>query len=131
MLDAGHSGEAIAKKTGVSPSAISKLHSKKCSTLPRAIGGHPSKLSPANIHHAQHLIISGRVENAVQVTKSLSNIINEPLSASTVHLHLRKSGMKAVVKSKYPILSARHCKAHLDFAYAYKDWTVEDWKKVI
>ena len=131
LLDAGHSGEAIAKQTGVSPSAISKLCSKKRSALPKAIGGRPSKLSPTNIRHAQHLITSGRAENAVQVTKALSNIINEPLSASTVRLHLKKSGMKAVVKSKRPILSARHRKARLDFAYAHKDWTVEDWKKVI
>ena len=39
--------------------------------------------------------------------------------------------MKAVVKSKHPFLSTRHRKAHLDFAYAHKDWTVDDWKKVI
>ena len=48
-----------------------------------------------------------------------------------VHLHLKKAGMKSVVKSKHPLLSARHHKAHLDFAYAHKDWTMEDWKKVI
>ena len=39
--------------------------------------------------------------------------------------------MKAVVKSKFPVLTAKHCKVHLDFAYAHKDWTIEDWKKVI
>ena len=39
--------------------------------------------------------------------------------------------MKAVVKSKCPFLSTRHCKAYLDLAYAHKDWTVDDWKKVI
>ena len=131
MLDAGHSGKAIDKQIGVSSSAISKLCSKKCSTFSKANGGHPSKLSPTNNHHAQHLITSGRAENAVQVTNALSNIINEPLSASTVCFHLKKSGMKAVVKSKCTILSAGHCKAHLGFAYAHKDWIVEDWKKVI
>ena len=39
--------------------------------------------------------------------------------------------MKAVVKSKYPVLTGKHCKACLDFVYAHKDWTIEDWKKVI
>ncbi|KIM52830.1 hypothetical protein SCLCIDRAFT_98840, partial [Scleroderma citrinum Foug A] len=101
LLDSGHSGEAIAKQVGVSPSAVSKLHSKKCSTLPKAIGGCPSKLSPSNICHAQHLITSGKAENAVQVTKALENIIDQPLSANTVCLHLKKSGMKAVVKTKH------------------------------
>jgi len=38
---------------------------------------------------------------------------------------LEKSWMKAVVKSKHPLLSAKHRKARLDFAYAHRDWTLE------
>ena len=131
LLDAGCSGEDIAKQTGVSPSTISRLRSKKRSALPKSLGGRPTKLSTTNIRHAQHLICTGKAENAVQVTKALTNIINQPLSANTVRLHLKKSGMKAVVKSKRPLLSAKHHKAHLDFAEAHKDWTIEDWKRVI
>ena len=131
LLDSGHSGEAIAKQIGVSPSTVSKLHSKRHSSLPKALGGHPSKCSPANICHAQHLITSDKAENAVQVTKALGNIINQPLSANTVRHHLKKSGMKSVVKTKHPILSARHCEAHLDFAYTLKDCTIKDWKRVV
>ena len=101
LLDSGHSGETIAKRTGVSPSAISKLHSKQHSLFPKAVGAHPSKLSPTNIWHTQHLITSGKAENAVQVTKALTNIINQPLSANTVCFHLKKAGMKAVVKSNH------------------------------
>ena len=131
MLGAGHFDEAISKQTGVSPSVISKLHSKLHSALFKAIGGHLSKLSPINIHHAQHLITFGKAENTVQVTKALANIIHQLLSANTVRLHLKKSGMKAVIKFKHPILSARHHKACLDFAYAHKDWTIEDWERVV
>ena len=116
---------------GVNTPTISRLCSKECSGLHKSTGGHPSKLSPANICHTIHLISSQKAENAVQVTEMLRNIINQPLSPSTVHLHLKKSGVKAVVKFKHPFLSARHCKAHLDFAYAQKDWTVDDWKRVI
>ena len=39
--------------------------------------------------------------------------------------------MKAVVKRKHPFLSAKHCKTHLNYAYAHKDWTVKDWKRVV
>ena len=131
LLDAGQSGEVIARQTSVSPSTISKLCSKECSILSKAIGDHPSKLSPTNICYAQHLIISGKAENAVQVTKALSNIINQPLSANTICLYLKKAGIKTIVKSKCPLLSAKHHKAHMDFACAHKDWTIEDWKKVI
>ena len=45
---------------------------------------------------------------------------------STILLHLKNAGMKAVVKTKCPLLSARHCKACLNFAHAHKDWTLDD-----
>ena len=38
---------------------------------------------------------------------------------------------KAVVKTKLPLLSARHHKARLDIAHAHKDWTLDDWKRVV
>jgi len=39
--------------------------------------------------------------------------------------------MKSAVKRKRPVLSKRHRKERLDFAEAYKYWTIEDWKRVI
>src|SRR3954451_647967 len=39
--------------------------------------------------------------------------------------------MKAVVKRKKPLLTKKHMKERLDFAIAHKDWTVEDWKRVV
>ena len=65
------------------------------------------------------------------MTKTLRNVINQPLFLSTVCLYLKKTGMKAVVKKKHPLLSVKHCKSHLNFAHAHKDWTVKDWKRVI
>ena len=131
MLDAGQSAHSIASTTGLNVSTISRLRSKERSELQKATGGRPPKLSSANVRHAIRLISSGKAENAVQVTKALTNIVNQPLSTSTVCRQLRKTGMKAMVKSKWPLLSAKHCKARLDFAYAHKDWTLEDWKKVV
>ena len=131
QLDAGHSIHSIASSTDLGIATISRLCSKEHSSLQKSTGGCPSTLSPINIRHAQHLITSGQAENAVQVTKALVNITNQPLSASTVCTHLKKSGIKAVVKSKHPFLSTKYCKACLDFAHAYKDWTVDDWKRVI
>ncbi|KAI6021342.1 hypothetical protein BKA83DRAFT_4280955, partial [Pisolithus microcarpus] len=89
MLDAGHSASSIASSTGLHLSTISRLHSKEHSmlatehsTLQNSTGGCPSKLSPAN------------------VTKTLTNIINQPLHPNTVWQHLKKTGMKAMVKHK-------------------------------
>ena len=50
---------------------------------------------------------------------------------NTIHNHLKKAGMKAVVKKKCPCLTQRHRRERLDFALSHKDWNVEDWKQVI
>ena len=125
-LDAGHLAHSIASTTGVNVSTITRLCSKKHSELQKSSSGCLSKLSPANIQYAIYFIIFQKAENAVQVTKTLTNIINKPLSPSTVCLHLKKAGIKAVVKTKCPLLSTKHRKAYFDFAYIYKDWTLDD-----
>ena len=126
MLDAGHSTYHIGSITGVHASTISRLHSKECSELHKSSDGCSTKLSPTNICHAIHLITTKKAENAVQVTKSLKTITNQSLSPTTVQQHLKEAGIKAVVKRKCPLLSAKHCKACLNYAHAHKDWTVED-----
>src|SRR5258705_6705162 len=65
MLDAGHSASHIACSTGYSIGTISKLHSDHGSHLSKPVGGCPSKLSSANIHHAVHLVGSGKTSTAV------------------------------------------------------------------
>src|ERR1700678_2414212 len=115
-LSAGYSVKKVASSTHHSPSTISRIRSKECPDLEKLPAGRPSKLNPTNIRHAVHLITSQKAENAVQVSRALQNITNQPISAQTVRRHLRKAGMKAVVKEKKPLLSKRHRKARLDFA---------------
>src|SRR5258705_4860687 len=71
MLDAGHSTSHIAYSTGYCIGTISRLRSKHHSHLSKPVGGH---LSSANIHHAVHLLGSGKASTAVDVAKIISNI---------------------------------------------------------
>src|SRR6266550_594210 len=92
MLDAGHSAHSIGSITSIHTSTISRLCSKEHSKLHKSSGGYPTKLSPASIRHAIHLIITRKAENAVKVTKTLKNITNQSLSPTTVRHHLKKAG---------------------------------------
>ena len=133
LLDSGKSGYEIKFTTGISASTISHICSQYHSDLPKALRGCPSKVTDTNICHAMCLVTSGKVDNAVQVAKALQTITNQTLSSETIRLHLKKAGMKAVVKKKYPLLTKHHTsrKERLDFALSHQDWTMEDWKRVV
>ena len=105
LLNQGHSTLQIEGMTGCSTASISRIHNKFCPDLPKSTGGHPCKLLPSNVQYALHLITSRKAENAVEVAKTLQDIINEPLSSKTVRRELRDTGLKAVVKKKQPFLS--------------------------
>ena len=76
-------------------------------------------------------IATGKASNAVQATKHINTIISSSVSSETVRRVLRKDLFKAVVKNKKPFLSATHRKKWFNFALKDKEWTVEDWKRVI
>ncbi|KAF5314417.1 hypothetical protein D9619_011833 [Psilocybe cf. subviscida] len=131
LLDQGHSSHAISTTTGISVGSISNIRTKHRSTLSKSAGGRPRKLSPANTQYAIRLITSQKAENATEVAKSLQNITNTSFSVKTIRRALRSSGMKAVAKRKRPKLEPRHRRLRREFAEVHKDWTVDDWKRVI
>src|SRR3954464_1577814 len=108
QLDTGHSAHQVSENLGVSVGTIAGLCKKHCSSLCKASGGHPCKLSPTNIQHAIHLITSKKAENAVQVRKALGPIIYSTISTQTVRRILKEAGIEAVVKKKKPLLTPHH-----------------------
>ena len=53
------------------------------------------------------------------------------ISKSTVGCRLHEHGLFSHVAAQKPWLDNEHYKARLDFAIAYKNWTVEDWNRVL
>jgi transposase len=131
LLDSGHSAHHISSLTGLHHTTISRLQRKHHPYLQKVSAGRPPKLSEADTHYAQHLITSRKAENASQITQILQEITNQSLTSQTTRNHLKKAGLKAVVKAKKPLLTKRHRKERMDFALAHLDWTVEDWKTVV
>src|SRR6266481_644453 len=131
LLDKGKSAAQISQLTGRGLATISRLHSKHHSSLSKSAGGCPSKLSSSNIHYTIQKITSQKIEHATEAAEILQDMNGESISAKTVHRALKNAGMKAVVKRKRPMLKKRHRQERMDFALAHKDWTVEDWKRVV
>jgi hypothetical protein len=76
-------------------------------------------------------ITTGKLDNAVQATKFINNIISNPVHPQTVRNVLKEHHFKSVVKKKCPLLKYHHRQAHLKFAKYHENWTVEDWKRVL
>src|SRR5229473_485998 len=127
----GHSTCSIAKKTGLGKSTVIRTLHNILPNHQMPSSGHPSKLSSRAQHAILSQIIMGKVSNAVQATKHINTIIPHPVSSQTVRNVLKKHSFKAVTKKKKPLLSAMHRKKCLGFALKYKEWTVDDWKRII
>ncbi|KAJ3481984.1 hypothetical protein NLI96_g7289 [Meripilus lineatus] len=66
-----------------------------------------------------------------RAAKIISNMNSQTISATTLRRKLKGFGWKAVVKKKCPQLKPRHRQARLQFAERYKEWTMEDWKRIV
>src|SRR5258708_19281302 len=84
LIDSGHNAHQISAATGHHASTITWLWSKHCPAVPKPHGGCPTKLSDTDIHHACHLISSGKADNSTHVNKLLQIIPTKHLSATAV-----------------------------------------------
>src|SRR6266568_3899483 len=121
----------IASKLGIGRSTISRVLQEHLPNQEIPSAGCPSKLSHTNKRSILTQITTGKAANAVQATRHINTIISHPIHPQTVRNVLKQHSFKAVTKKKKPLFTAAHRKKWLDFALRHKEWTVEDWKRVI
>ena len=131
LLSEGKSIREIAKRTGISKSKVGEVRKDMDLEATSIKKGRPTKLSQADDRMIARIIRSGKADNAVQATQTLNKHLEYEVSSSTVRRSLKRQGMKAVVKKKKPMLSALHRRARRVFAEKYREFTEEDWKRVI
>jgi hypothetical protein len=94
-------------------------------------GGRPQKLSEATIRLAQRTILSGRLDTATDIAKKLRSDGIASVNPKTVRRALKSEGLVAVKKKKKPWLTPCHKRLGREFCQKYKDWSIDDWKRVI
>ncbi|KAE8214828.1 hypothetical protein CF319_g9065 [Tilletia indica] len=130
-LKAGLSLRAIARTRGVSKSWVGNLRSQLENLPPPPPSGRPPVLSPQDRRRITRPIVSGRLENAVEVHREFTRSDGRKCSATTVRRVLKDAGFKARVKKKKPAITDAHAKARLAWARQHRAWTASDWEKVI
>lgn len=131
LLNSGMSMRKIEKQTRISKTSIIRIKSEYCEDFIPSKGGRPRALTVRDKAWVVRQITSRNADTAPKVAKLLQDDGRASASVSTVRRALKDAGLKAAVRQKKPRLLPRHMKARYQFAQAHKDWTMDDWKRVI
>jgi transposase len=133
LAEQGVGPREIGRRVGCVHATVSKTikrFKETKSNQDRPKSGRPTKLTPRAKRLIARKILSEECDNAVQVHQAVTEQLGLEICVQTVRNTLKGKGFISKKKVKKPLLTVRHKKNRLAFANRYKDWTVEDWKKV-
>ena len=131
LLKEGYPHHEIIAKTVVGIGTVNRINKEVNLEKENNPGGHPPKLSTWDKQSIIYQITSGKLDNAVQATQFINNVISDPVTPQTVRNALKESGLYSATKKKVPMLKKAHHQRHLQFSLYHENWTVEDWKRVL
>ena len=100
----------VGQIVGVSPMTVGRVRKNDASDIVVSRGGRPRLLSTRDERLLVRQATSGKADTAVQLKKNLQESTGVEVSASTIRRSLKKSGLRAVVKTKKPRLLPHHIK---------------------
>lgn len=130
-LKNGGTIRSVAQLLRMSKSTVHRISQSAPSEVPKSKGGRPKKLQPNHLRFLDRyfkLNATTTVRKACQALKGTFQITACP---TTIRKALKYCRFKARKMIKKPLLQKRHRQARLNFAYRHRNWTTEDWKRVI
>ena len=116
LLQEGYYVHQIESKTGLGKSTIGRIKKEVDGDKENSKGGCPSKLSSTDKQSIIHQISSRSLDNAVEATHFINNILPNPITPQTVRNALKENNFHSVIKKKCPLLKNAHRMEHLKFA---------------
>lgn len=130
-LKNGKSYRKIAETFQISFKTVGNIAKKSGLTFPTPHYGRKSILTVRDRRTVQRLVASGEANNPREVQKKLSSSYQIEISKRTALREINRCGFHARKRVKKPKLTERHKALRRAFAKNYKNWTFDDWKKVI
>ena len=129
----GFTGKDIAASKIAPKSTIYRIikNFKECgSIVVKKVSGHPRKSSKRQDHLLKLIQLRDRCTTRTELAQEWQQ---EGVSASalTVRQRLLEDGLVSIRAAKKPLLSRKNIRAKLIFCKRYRDWTVEEWGKVL
>ena len=122
--------EAIADDLGCSQSTVQRTLTKytyETFVMCKQTSGRQRKTTTDD---DRHLIITAKC-NYDKPLADITNLSGLNISIKTTTHRLKEVDLISRYKWRKPFLKPKHKTARLEWACTYKDWTIEDWKKVI
>ena len=120
----------ISSRLGLSKSTISSYSNKWFPNRKRNLGGRPIVVANKTKSLIKKMVLSGELLTATDVQRKLWNLGYE-LTVKTSANVLKSMNFFSAIKKKKPLLSKKHQQDRLKFAKRYKNWTVDDWRRVV
>lgn len=127
LTDKSCSSRTISKRLGISQSAVIAAQKRRNVTPKPLVKGRKKLLTNSDAR----LMMSKMRQKKLLTPKGASMAINKNVSQWTARRALHKIGYVSSVKKNKPALSDKNVKARLKFAKDHKNWTTDDWKRVI
>jgi transposase len=130
MSDAGASNTAISAQMSRPRSTVANAIEKydiKTFTGVAPLPGNPKKLT----EHQKRTLKRVMCKNRRKTLEDITNILPQKSSIRTLQRQLSTLGIKKHIAIKKPFLNDEHKCQRLAFCEEHKDWTVDDWRRVI
>jgi transposase len=143
LLMEGYSYQEIERKTGIKRSTQANIKTRayargfcpeqdprilECHVEDSPRSGRPKEISAAT---EQRLLDSIKIDRAGREKSSEVLAYENAISRSSALRILHSSGLSNVKPTRKPGLNAVQRASRLTFCLEHKDWTLEDWKRVI
>lgn len=93
--------------------------------------GRPKKLNPDELKSLGKKFAKNKVKSLAEGVTYIQKRFKTKVCRQTIANNLKKMKIKCLRKKKKPLLTERHKGKRLDFAEEFKDFTIDDWKRVI
>ena len=134
MTKAGSSSSTIACILGLSDRSVRRVVQKHSATGSVKNKPHTGRPRRSDERYDRRLVIlskADRFKTAPKLNVEMSQDTGVHLSDRTERRRLLESGLRGYIAKKKPFICERNRKARLRFAKEHKDWTEEQWGRVL
>jgi transposase len=132
--DDGQTDRAVAQLFNINQATVSRIykrHRQENNVSRRAKEGRPRKIKKEQESALVRPNKLDKNKSATDVVDRAREVLGMTISQRTAQRILKRNNLLARRPAAKPLLTERHRMARLRFAIQYREWTAQDWGKVL